>query len=751
MQKLVLYIFLIFMLCSANPISIGNVKISSEPTGFPAQKFSPMKRYTCGEVPSFPRSGIYLLTGEITLPQWNEKHIPSLFIPPMPFPCVIVLNGEEIYHWGYLEQSTCMANFSAVSVPLYNYHKGINHLNIYFFSDGQSIALPTFFVENRKNVEKRVFLQSLLNHQLVQAIAIMALFSCIIFLGHAASTGFKEHDVLSFAILAFAIFLGYTPFVFNNPLSDDLVWFKISRFGYVLASYFLFQFCSSFTLLLTGKPWKVGTALAGLPFLLLLILAQSKAAINTIFGISSLIFILPILTLNVPMLIFSTIRKKYFSVKIITLGYLLFYLGVMTDLFFVLTMKEPFFWMTPYSYFILICAIVFALYIRQNTLYHDLLMYKSELVYTNQSLLTAHTRLVTESTAKELFISAISHEFRTPLNGMVGIIDSFVHEAECNIPDSMKPTALYLASSFHRFELIVQNLIDYQELQLGKLILKSHSFSPEELLQTLIGYCGDDAKIKSISLIPFYYNRNLPKLLVGDSTRIAVILNNLIRNAIKFTTVGGVSVKAEYNNSLLCVTIADTGCGIDNALQEQIFQAFTRGEEIAFTQRYEGIGLGLAIVDALTKSMNGTLDLFSEKGKGTRFVLRLPLVIPVELGVKRADVRVLVADDNVVNRTVIKHQLEKNGYHVTSVENGEEAVSQVVKFPFDIVLMDIQMPVMDGYEASMLIREQCEYLPIIGVTANADRNKCIASGMNDVMFKPTTAEGLQAVILEYLQ
>jgi len=748
MNSIKVLLLVLVSIVSVFAFKLTDAEISSKPVDYPVKagaEFLPYK----GDVPIFPVPGTYLIRSSFEFLLDSSEY--ALLLPPMPFPVIVVANGQELYRWGEFDKSSCLSNFSAVTIPLKNLTTGTNTVDLYTFTDGQAIALPLLEIDVVESVVKSTFYRTLFNHYLVQAIAVMALFAFFVFIGHAASSRFHEMDILYFSLMTLMLFFGFSPFVFNYPYSNDVIWFKVSRVGYIYSAYFLYAFCSSFTNLLAQRKFKIAFAVLTIPFAILILDADSKSHLNYWFGIFSMLYIIPLMILNAVLLVIATRKKVRHDIVVILIGYIIFLFGVFYDLSYMIKLYEPYAWLTAYTNFVLICTIAYAIYIRQNAMYQSVMMYKTELTYTNQSLITAHQRLLAESLAKEQFIRAIAHEFRTPLNGMLGIVDAVVRDSKQSDANEIHDDMAYLSSSFHRFELTVQNLLDYQELNSGKITLDLHLFSPAQLLRDISHYCIDDAKIKGISLISLVNDTLLPNQLIGDSTRIAVVLNNVIRNAIKFTSEGGVSIKAEYSDGVLKMCVSDTGCGIDNHLQETIFTAFMRGEEIAFTQRYEGIGLGLAIVDALTKKMDGRVEVFSEMGKGTQFYIYIPLEIAQSRTKESAKASILVADDNLVNRKVIVSQLDKLGYTVFAVENGKEAVDFVLKGEYDLVLMDVQMPVMDGLEATLRLRSSFPRLPIIGVTANGDRTSCLDSGMNDVIFKPTSSEELHSIIQSYIQ
>ncbi len=744
------HLLLLLLLCTTifaeQQISIINSSISVDTVSYPTLNSDSVKLIPYkNQVHDVSKPGNYLLESNLTYSSGKDDIEPALFLGPSPFPIIITLNGKVLYRFGNLKESSTIANFSAITVPLTSLNQGKNSLKMYLYSDGQVISCPPFSVGSYPEIAKKSAQQTLLNSKLIQSIAFVALFAFIFFLSYSASSRFTDRDILYFSFFTLTIFWGYFHFVMNSPLNNGLLWFKASRVAYVFAPLFLFLFTTEYTKQLR-KPWvKTLLTIVAIPYALLIIESNSIGTLNMRFSIISLLHVLPLLFFNFILLIRSSIVSKKKAVSVILIGYITFSTTVFIDIGHLLIQREPYFWSTPYGYFILMSTIIFVVTIRHSFLYRDLISYKSELIYTNQSLVDAHNKAVQESRAKESFIKAIAHEFRTPLNGMAGVVTSLVNEK--HISESVRKRTKILNSSFYQFELIVQNILDYQNIKNEQLTLNIHPFDPFLMITQTISSCFDDASGKGISLITLANKDSIPSILLGDSPRVGLVLHNLIQNAIKFTNTGGVSIKAEYINQKLRLEVSDTGCGINADKQSKIFDSFERGEERSFSQRYEGIGLGLAIVDAIIRSMNGTISFKSIVDKGTHFTVDIPLEESDTIGTETDEpLHILVVDDNRVNRTVAVLQLEKFSYITSIASNGKEAVDMVREQKFDLILMDVQMPIMDGLEATKIIKREFPTIPVVGVTANGSREECMEVGMSDVLYKPTSSEALNEII-----
>lgn len=745
--KFIQFLLILTLLCQGsllnNPLSISTV-----PVEYPVN-LDTVPVAECDSNYYLSTEGIHVVTTTFDSPGWNSDIPPTLYFGPCLFSTIITVNDKEVYRWGEFTNPITMTNFSPAVIVLSDLKKRDNLLKIYLYSDGQSTPLPRFYIDKYSTAVKECSHQVLLNLYLIQAIGIIALFSSLLFIGYSAASNFEDLDILYFSFFAFSIFLGYIHFITNSPISNDLTWFTVSRIGYIFAAFFLFLFTSEYTGLAKSSKLRLSLLFFGIAISIYYLLSESKAVLNDRFSLFSVGYIIPMLIFSFALSIKSRMKENKISINLILTGLLMFLIATTYDISHVVLKKDPYFWVTPYGYFFLISTIVLAVALRYNKVYSSLIIYKKNLLETNKALTETNENLKREANAKEEFIKAIAHEFRTPLHGMSGVIHTLLEES--NLAHSDHEKNAILASSFYRFELIIQNLLDYESLKNNNLDIQLHPFSPKELIDNVTEIFVDNAELKGISLISLVKRDALPELLNGDTIRISLVLKNLLQNAIKFTNSGGVTIRSSYENHNFIVEIADTGCGIAPASQESIFKAFEKVEELTFNQRYEGIGLGLSIVDSIVKAMHGTITIKSLENKGTKVIVSIPLIQPTSKSYHHKKISVLVVDDNNINRTVAKLQIEKFGYITDVASNGLEAIHKVEENHFDIVFMDVQMPVLNGLEATRKIKALFPKLPIIGFTANASKEECLHSGMSDVIFKPTSSQILYDAISSHIQ
>ena len=359
--------------------------------------------------------------------------------------------------------------------------------------------------------------------------------------------------------------------------------------------------------------------------------------------------------------------------------------------------------------------------------------------------------------AKTAFLATMSHEIRTPLNGVLGMAQ--VMEGD-ELSVAQRERLKVVRESGAALTLILNDVLDLARIEAGQLELRPEPFDLRDLL---VG-CGQTftalAEGKGLTH-DLVIARSATGAYLGDAGRLRQILHNLLSNAVKFTVAGGVSIAARFEDGLLELTVADTGPGVAPSEQERLFGRFVLLDDIA-TRRHGGAGLGLAISRELARAMGGDITLYSRPGEGSAFTVTLPLArieaeAPAASKVEPAaapGLRVLAAEDNPTNQLVLSSVLRQAGIEPTIVEDGAKALEAWRSGSWDLVLMDIHMPVMDGLTALREIRDQEEAenlprTPVIALTANAMRHQVehlLAAGMDDHVGKPiNVAELLGAV------
>ena len=388
--------------------------------------------------------------------------------------------------------------------------------------------------------------------------------------------------------------------------------------------------------------------------------------------------------------------------------------------------------------------------------------------------------------AKSQFLANMSHEIRTPMNGVLGMLELALNDP---LEKPLRKRLTIAKNSADALLVLLNDILDLSKIEAGKINFESINFNAKALGKEVVGLLEQRADEKNISL-SFSFNSNVGKQFRGDPTRIRQTIINLVGNAIKFTKEGGVKVDITIENQQqnICFrcTVSDTGIGISEESKQHIFDYFTQADA-STTRNFGGTGLGLALSQRLVHEMGGSMEVSSKLGEGSVFTFSLPLKkanapikekkqeLPQNLS-KKLDASVstknkknkkdkktniLIAEDNTVNQIVIEQMLTQLNCNATMKNNGQLLIDEITKnqsHEYDLIFMDCQMPVLDGYEATKFLQffwksHMGRRIPIVALTANAmpeDKKKCLEAGMDDYLAKPIKTDALSNVIEKWV-
>lgn len=374
--------------------------------------------------------------------------------------------------------------------------------------------------------------------------------------------------------------------------------------------------------------------------------------------------------------------------------------------------------------------------------------------------------------AKSDFLANMSHEIRTPMNAILGFTDVLRQGMEENPAQRIEYLNTIHSSGNHLIELI-NDILDLSKVEAGKLEIEKREFELPALLHETINVLTAKAEEKELGLA-YKILGAIPNLVTSDSTRIRQVLINLLGNAIKFTEKGQVGLTCSFNNSSLRFEVTDSGIGMTEEQMSKIFDAFGQADS-SVTRRFGGSGLGLSISRKFVEALGGTIEVESEPGKGTKFFVAMPVdsckypflnhdqcvahVNAAKTGPepeakrKLNPAKILVVDDGETNRNIVSVVLRRHGIEIVEAENGQEALETIATTEFDLVLMDMQMPVLDGYSAVAQLRQDGIEVPVIALTGNilkGEKERCLSGGCNGFLPKPIVIDDLINGIAEHI-
>lgn len=749
---ILLFILLFFTMVSAR-IEIDTLSISPEPIDTTEIYTYEPVNYPNGEtLPITGEKGIYRVTFPVK--ELNTVHLPALYFGASPYPVQIRFNGNEVFRWGHSLSDFRMQTVRPFTVPLHSKDADSGTVEILFYTQGQKTAFRTFWIDSEEIVTNFVFFEDMIGADGIKTISALSLLLGILIISYYFLSKKRHPEILYLGLFAFFEGIGYTLFITDGAGMGELFWYKFSRPGFPLAMAFLYS--ATLRLLnITSKKHLTAERIFYLLSILVTIAIWSSPSMFIVAQIFSYFagvgIIYPIFGIIITLLFKTVFLDKKRESLLLFIGFCAVILTSSIDLYFLLADKIPYAWFSAYGQFIHIFFIIITIGKHEQRMHEQLLQMTLNLQNSNKELKKAHQQIARESELRENFIKAVSHELRTPLNAAVGIVQELADK-------SVEHYSIF-AASINRLRLAITNIFTYESLDKEDLALTLTPIDLGEICHEIASYHSETAINKGVKLsVEYEYDNPFPERILSSESAWELIINNTISNAVKFTDSGCVKVTLSYRDGRVYFDVSDTGCGVPESELATIFEEFSASPESnRYTKKSNQIGIGLRITKQQIDLLNGTIAMENREDQGSAVHVQVPATKvnsphSQTITQKQLGSKILVVDDNDTNHLILAAILRKAGLEYEMTFNGLQAVDEIVQrgSQYCLILMDIQMPIMNGIDASRKIREIGYTGTIIALTANADRNECIEAGMNDYLEKPYTKQTLISLIDRYI-
>ncbi len=660
-------------------------------------------------------------------------------------PYVLTESGDQFFQRGFIDGTGTVTTFSPSLVHLPNTENDTLHFNVELYPNGDQTSFINIEITDYSNGSRSLFWINFLNSTFITSVVFSSLVICFITFLFWITSGRNNNKLFYFCLSTLALGLGHINVMFCYPGADQVLLWKIARIAYIFAPSFLLFFAVAMLKkpkIITVVP-KVFITLATL-FSIVIIPQTTKLGIENIFFFAVNIAGMPALFCMFLVSLYAMIKENNRAAAIPTVGVIAIFIAAIHDFSYLILDKVPLVWTIAYAYLTLEIAILILLSQEVVMLYKQNRKKSEELQNKNQELI--EQRIISERVrkSKDRFLKHMSHEFRTPLQGIVSTTELLNTEGSQSDEIETIIKALNIQMQLHRLN--IENVIDVSVLEDKQLDNAVKNFKIKDLFSIITDLFNNNEHTILQDLV-ISCDKSVPKYLCGNEEQILRILFSLLANL----------CLPEKSCEINLITTWDRVGTLSFTLQscseclEPLLLSFIEDPEKATIETTDNLSLIASI--RLIESINGSLEMEEESND---IIISVPCTEVVNfletLPVISKPRKILLAEDNPVNRMVLSKLLEKMEYNVVSVENGQEAVNIVDQEDFSMILMDVQMPIMDGIEATRKIRNSTrnQDIVIIALTANASKEECMDAGMDNFLCKPVGGNELHRIIEQYI-
>lgn len=691
--------------------------------------------------------GKYVITYKktVALPKDLDLSDLTIFATPSEYPFVVYINNTQILKCGYPNTDLMSSNFKGViqNIPrkLVEDRKNV-FVVMQTFPEGNSVPEPDISIQNRREGESKAFWQSAFNYSFISGLTFLAFFVFIVYLAMWFGSNRSKMEYLYFSLASICVSVGYTNIVFSAPEFNNIPLQSISRAMYGLASVFLLMLVTAITGL-EKKMEKVNVSILILEIICstAILLQTEKYAVEELFQFYSSFLIFPTLILTMIIFAFNIRKKRDIRKWMVLIGFLILFITVMHDLYYYKSFTLPYFWAIAYGYSFLELSILLVLAGDLWNLFEENKNKAASLKEKNIELGNQADKIKALSKTRESFLNTMAHELRTPLQGLLSSTELLDQENR-SIASNL------VNDQFQNYLRNINNIIDLSTTDMLSISKGSLRFSPEVSINSLISRINSRYKEYEI-FITLEYDAKVPQLLSGDKERYLRILDNILSTGINQFTSGNLVILISYDDKKLVTTL---NCSDGLYFSPDLFSHISKNSNVLDHSTLKNVrDLSLSAIYKLISALNGEIKFIND--------MTLEFSIPLEVvNLSKTERikgnKILIVEDNKVNQLVIMKILQKAGYEISLAQNGIEGVEAILKEQPNLVIMDVQMPKLDGIKATEQIRSNPEIpknLPIIALTAHASMQECIDAGMNDYLSKPVNSADLIKKIETYLK